>query len=266
MGFHDAEWAYGLGDLKMRERTVLAALCFRTDDRSHQTFVFVSQATLATMLGASTDYVLRALRELEKVGAIVRERRSGAGGYRSSDLITVNHAFTARSQVGQEPTRRVANKADSVDLTRSEHGPTQTPAVAEEITRDHPEDHSVGELDCLTGGCRRQKRSSVCERSSLVSIRRRSMRSSRTTGSLSPGRGGARSTGRLPIGTGYAEPARDGQAASPTPMRRLGPSWPETHEANESRCRASPSWRLLLGGRRREYRGDPFVVRRNHGV
>jgi hypothetical protein len=36
--------AYGLGEMRMREKTALAVLCFRTDDRSHQSFV--SQAIL----------------------------------------------------------------------------------------------------------------------------------------------------------------------------------------------------------------------------
>lgn len=141
MGFRDAEWAYGLEELSMREKVVLTALCHRTDDRTHQTYV--GQQTVANMIGSSPDFVRRGLRELENVGVISRTRRAGAGGYRTSDLITVNTAYLADSPLGATPTRPVAYQADSRDLTGSQPPPTQTTAGAEEITQgDHSEENS----------------------------------------------------------------------------------------------------------------------------
>lgn len=141
MGFKDAEWAYGL-DLPMREKVVLAALCNRTDDATHETFV--GQQTIASMIGCSVDYVTRALRALESAGAIVRERRHGKGGFRTSDLTRLNPAYQAENQEGSEPRGPGAYKAVSRDLTRSQPEPTQTTAGAKEINQGyHSDDHSV---------------------------------------------------------------------------------------------------------------------------
>lgn len=130
MGFKDAEWAYAQDHLAMREKVVLVAVCHRTLDKTHETFV--SQQTIAEMLGCSLEHVGRALRALEDGGLINRQRRTGAGGYRTSDLITANTSYVADSQVGQEPTRPTANMADSRRLPVSQSSPTRTTAVAEE--------------------------------------------------------------------------------------------------------------------------------------
>lgn len=141
MGFRDAEWAYGLTGLAMREKVVLTALCHRTDDKTHETYV--GQQTVADMIGSSADFVRRALRELEAVGLISRTRRNGQGGYRTSDLTTVNTSYPAGSQQGAPPSRPATYEAGSPDLTGSEPSPTQTTAGAEEITQlDHSEGHS----------------------------------------------------------------------------------------------------------------------------
>ncbi len=148
MGFRDAEWAYGLTGLAMREKVVLTALCHRTDDKTHETYV--GQQTVADMIGSSPDFVRRALRDLETQGLITRTRRTGQGGYRTSDLTTVNLTYRAGSQLGQAPTRPTTYKADSHDLTGSQPSPTQTTAGAEEITQlGHSEDHSDSPADAF---------------------------------------------------------------------------------------------------------------------
>lgn len=148
MGFRDAEWAYGLDGLAMREKVVLTALCHRTDDKTHDTYV--GQQTIADMIGSSADFVRRGLKELERAGVIQRTRRTGQGGYRTSDITTVNLAYQADSQLGQEPTRPSAYQAVSRDLTGSQPSPTQTTAGAEEITQiDHSEDHSDSPADAF---------------------------------------------------------------------------------------------------------------------
>lgn len=138
MGFKDVEWAYGL-DLPMREKVVLAALCHRADDVTHQTFV--GQETIAHMVGSSLDYVARALRSLERFGVITRTRRNGPGGFRTSDLITIGTSYPDESLEGSEPSRRTTYKADSLDLTRSQPEPTRLRAGA----IDQPEDQPIGQ-------------------------------------------------------------------------------------------------------------------------
>ena len=140
MGFKDTEWAYGL-DLPMREKVVLVAYCHRTDDTTHETFV--GQKTVASMLGSSEKHVSRALGALDRLGAITRTRRTGQGGYRTSDLVRVETTYRTDSPQGQEPTRPTAHKAPSPDLPDSQSSPTGPAVRAEEINQiDQPEDHS----------------------------------------------------------------------------------------------------------------------------
>lgn len=140
MGFKDAEWAYAL-QLPMREKVILAAVALRTDDVSHETFV--GHQTIATMTGASVDTVRRSLGVLERLGVIRRTRRHGMGGYRTSDLTTLNtETYPAAGLQGSQPSRPATYEADSVDLTSSQPPPTRLTAGAEEIIQGyHPEDH-----------------------------------------------------------------------------------------------------------------------------
>lgn len=140
MGFKDAEWAYAL-DLPMREKVILAAVALRTDDVSHETFV--GQQRIAAMTGASVDTVRRSLGVLERLGVVQRQRRNGMGGYRTSNLTTLNvDTYPAPGLQGSQPSRPAAYKADSADLTSSQPSPTRLTAGAEEITQGyHPEDH-----------------------------------------------------------------------------------------------------------------------------
>ncbi|PWC05432.1 hypothetical protein [Agromyces badenianii] len=152
MGFKDADWAYTL-DLPMAQKVVLVAVCHATDDKTHQTFR--GQETLAEMLGGSVEKVRRALGALDALGVITRERRSGSGGFRTSDLITVNvDTYRAESPQGESPTRQKAYKENRGDLPADLRSPTPQIEGAEEIIQiDQPEDHpdtrpapSFGEL------------------------------------------------------------------------------------------------------------------------
>ncbi|WP_404434768.1 helix-turn-helix domain-containing protein [Microbacterium lacus] len=137
MGFQDATWAYGLTTLAMREKVVLAAVCLRTDDSTHETFV--GQRTIAAMISASADTVLRALSSLEKAGAISRVKRHGSSGYRTSDLITVNvDTYPATSESGEDATYT----AHSGNLTRSQRQPNPLTAGTSISQSDHSGDHS----------------------------------------------------------------------------------------------------------------------------
>lgn len=133
MGFKDAQWAYEL-TLPMMQKVVLAALCHRTDDKTHQTTI--GQEALADMTSSSPDSVRRALRDLEKTGVIRRDRRHGRGGYRVSDLITVDRSYQDGSLKGTEPSRQSAYQADSRNLTGSQPEPTRQSAGANRSISD----------------------------------------------------------------------------------------------------------------------------------
>lgn len=142
MGFHDVEWAYSI-DRPLAETAVLAALCHRTDDETHTTFV--GQQAIAEMIGSSPEKVLRALKSLEVAGVITRTRRHGAGGYRTSDLIRVNvDTYVTNRLVGDSPSRQNAYQEIRRDLPDDSSAPTWQKVTAEEINQiDQPEDHPV---------------------------------------------------------------------------------------------------------------------------
>lgn len=140
----------------MREKVVLVAVCHRTLDATHETFV--SQQTIAEMVSGSQDFVQKGLSTLERIGIIERHRRTGPGGYRTSDLIVVNPTYTAVDQVGPEPTRPSTYLVDSGDLTRSRPAPTQSTAVAEEniqrniqMNTQYTPKPPVGDLNTIDG-------------------------------------------------------------------------------------------------------------------
>ena len=140
MGFTDANWAYGL-DLPMAQKVVLAAVCQRTDDRTHTTLV--GQQTVAEMIGASVDTVRRAVGALERLGIITRAKRHRANGARNSDAITVDVTYTAERLQGAEPTRQTTNKADSGDLPDSVQPPTRQSAGGNGVNQiDQPDNQS----------------------------------------------------------------------------------------------------------------------------
>lgn len=139
MGFHDVEWAYSI-DRPLAETAVLAALCHRTDDDTHETFV--GQQAIASMIGSSPEKVLRALRSLEAAGVISRTRRHSAGGYRTSDLIRVNVAtYLTNHPLGDSPTRQNAYQENRRDLPDDSSAPTWQKVTAEINQIDQPEDH-----------------------------------------------------------------------------------------------------------------------------
>ena len=86
MGFKDADWAYGL-DLPATPKAVLVALCHRSSDKTHTTLV--GQQAVAEMLGVTSRAVLKAMKTLEEMGVIRRERRYIEGGFRTSDRTVI---------------------------------------------------------------------------------------------------------------------------------------------------------------------------------
>lgn len=144
MGFKLAEWAMNLEEVKGWTKAVLVVTAAKADDRTSQ--CFPSQKTLAAACGASLATVNRSLDQLESTGILTRSRRSTSAGYRTSDLITLNPAWIAGSQVGAEPTRQTANLADSKSLDVTVKTPTYQGDRAEE---DHSDDHSVGHSDLM---------------------------------------------------------------------------------------------------------------------
>lgn len=90
MGFQDAEWAYTL-DLPSTQKVVLVAICHRTNDKNHETFV--GRKTIAEMLGITDRAVTNALGALDSLGLITRTKRHRKGGYRDTDLLTVNRSW-----------------------------------------------------------------------------------------------------------------------------------------------------------------------------
>lgn len=138
MGYKDAEWAYSL-DRPLAETAVLAALCHRTDDKTHETFV--GQQTVAEMLGSSPEKVMRSLKALEQSGVITRTRRNDTRGYRTSDLIRLNvDTYQPERLVGDSPTRQNSYQENRRDLTDFSSSPTRRKVTAEINQRDQPED------------------------------------------------------------------------------------------------------------------------------
>jgi len=140
VGFKDTAWAYSL-DLPMAQKVVLAAVCHRTDDKTHQTFV--GQGTIAEMTGSGESTVRRALRGLEESGHIVREARHGNRGYRTSDLLTVQVTRLPVTASGGDDVLPVTAAGRDAESYRSERAtlpvrasnPTARSDRAEEINQ-----------------------------------------------------------------------------------------------------------------------------------
>ncbi len=138
MGFKDANWAYSL-DLPMAQKVVLAAICQRTDDKTHTTLV--GQQTVAEMIGMSVRSVHRAVGVLDDLGIITREPRRRSDGYRSSDAITINRSYTPESHVTDvhmtesHVTESPTSHDTQADLTRQS---VMTIDVNQLSTRDQP--------------------------------------------------------------------------------------------------------------------------------
>lgn len=99
MGFRDAEWAYDR-DLRSGIKVVLVAICHRTDDKTHETFV--GRRTLATMVGMTERAISKALAELEHLQLITRTARRRVDGYRDTDLLTVNRTPQGNTDQGKD--------------------------------------------------------------------------------------------------------------------------------------------------------------------
>lgn len=140
MGFKTTEWAFTV-DVSAPMKAVLVALAHRADDKTGM--CFPGQSTLADMTGQSRSTVNRALGALETLGVISRERRNTRNGYRTSDSFTLNTAYVSESQLGTEPTRQSAYKADSASLDVTLH----TPMSHSDTAIDQSVDQSVDQSD-----------------------------------------------------------------------------------------------------------------------
>ncbi|WP_157156251.1 helix-turn-helix domain-containing protein [Diaminobutyricimonas sp. LJ205] len=140
MGFKDANWAYRLR-LPTAQKVVLVAIAHSTDDKTHQTYV--SQKTVASMVELSTSTVNAAVKELVRKRVISKTRRNGAGGYRTTDLITVERSYIGETNIGESNIGET-NVGVTADLLPDDGGPTSESRIAEEINQiDQPEDQPV---------------------------------------------------------------------------------------------------------------------------
>ena len=143
MGFRDVDWAYSL-DLPSGQKVVLAALCHRTDDKTHETFV--GRKALASMVGMTDRGISKILAALEEAGVIVRQERRRKDGYRDTDLITVkvapllNEVQMNHVQVNEDPVNDVPTSGER----RSDLRGTSFQASAKAlVTHRSPTDHSM---------------------------------------------------------------------------------------------------------------------------
>lgn len=135
MGFKDANWAYKL-KLPMSQKVVLVAIAHADDDRTHQTYV--SQKTLAGMVGMSVATVNSAVRVLDEAGIVTRRRRSGSGGYRTTDLITVNVTYVTETNLGETNVGET-HVGLTDDLLQTDVPPTSTSLIAMINQNDQPD-------------------------------------------------------------------------------------------------------------------------------
>lgn len=121
----------------MAQKVILAAICHRTDDKSHKTIV--GQQTIAAMVGMSVRSVHRSVGILGELGVITRRKRRGNGGYRTSDEITVNRAYTTESHVTDDQVTE-GHVTDSPTSRDTQSDLTGHSVMAEEINQiDQPE-------------------------------------------------------------------------------------------------------------------------------
>ncbi len=144
MGFKDADWAYDIA-LPSVQKVVLVAIAHRTDDKTHQTYV--SQKTVAAMVGMAVSTVNKSVGTLESLGILSRQRRSGTGGYRTTDIIVINRSYISHTNVG-DTNVGMTHVGNSGRLLPSQAEPTSARRLAEEITQiDHSDGHSVLSID-----------------------------------------------------------------------------------------------------------------------
>lgn len=122
VGFKDTDWAYTVEGLNSSQKAVLVALCHRTDDKTHKTFI--GQQTVVEMTNLSESTVSRSMKELDTMKVIDREKRYGKLGYRTSDLVTVDTTYTSERLPGTVPTRQDAYQEQGPDLTVTVTPPT----------------------------------------------------------------------------------------------------------------------------------------------
>jgi hypothetical protein len=121
MSYRATNWAY---DMKLTgpAKPVLVALADMADD---QASCYPGQERLASMTGLSVPTVARAIRRLETLGLLVRSRRFGPFGHRTSDRYHLQLTVSIPETLPiTAPTRQRAYKAESQVLPITVISPT----------------------------------------------------------------------------------------------------------------------------------------------
>jgi hypothetical protein len=108
MSYKATGWAYDL-PVTGSKKSVLVALADMADEANT---CYPGQERLAAMTGRSVETVRRALKDLEAMQLIERERRVGSFGYRTSDRYKLNVDNSEPESLPVKlPTRQRAHKA-----------------------------------------------------------------------------------------------------------------------------------------------------------
>jgi len=104
MSYKATAWAYGL-PITGSKKSVLIALADMADERAT---CFPGHERLASMIGRSKSTIERAMKDLESLGLLSREKRHDSRGWRTSDRYQLNLNVTM-------PSRQIAESANSLE-------------------------------------------------------------------------------------------------------------------------------------------------------
>lgn len=138
MSYKATNWAYEM-PLTGTAKPVLVALADMADEEGS---CYPGQERLASMTGLSVPTVARALKRLEALGLVVRARRFGAFGYRTSDRYHLQLTVTVQESLPiTMPTRQSAYKSERKSLPITLHSPTYQSDGAIEPSVNHQRNH-----------------------------------------------------------------------------------------------------------------------------
>lgn len=148
MGFKDTDWAYGL-ELAMAEKNVLIAICHRTNDKTHETFV--GQKTIAEMASMSVRTVGRSIGVLVEKGIVMTQERRREDGYRTSNRIVLNRDWGATHTKESQVTESHVTQSQVTDSPTSSDTVSKLTGQSDVAIRttflDHSEGHSGDHSD-----------------------------------------------------------------------------------------------------------------------
>lgn len=121
MSHNATNWAYGL-PLAGPEKSIIVALADMADEKGS---CFPGHERIAGMTGWSVSTVARSMKSLERKGLIIRSRRQGKYGYRTSDRYHLQLTISLPESLPvTEPTRQRAYKAETESLPVTQPIPT----------------------------------------------------------------------------------------------------------------------------------------------